>query len=203
MNWAFSVKNKIKSAIILLILCVVILLSNFRTQDLIEDVSTKIETIYKDRLVVQHLIFSYNQVIEKLTFIKEERLAGSTLLKENSLRISDLERQFLNTKLTNEEAQLFDSFSKKIENLKDYSMDDLSWEDLKLEVINDLNRLEAIQMEEASREMTSIKNISESQILNFKLETTVLIILLLIVQVLILNASSTTKGIAKNNIIFN
>lgn len=203
MNWAFSIRKKIKAAITILVLCMVILLSNFRSQDLMDNVSDKIETIYKDRLIVQHLIFSYNQVLETLTIFKEEGLVESKLLAENSDKINELEQKYLNTKLTSEEAELFDDFSEKVEKLKNFHLNNMAWESIKKDAIKDLNRLETIQMEEAATEMAWIKRLSNNQQLNFKLEMVVLIVLLLIVQILILNATAATREISKSNSILN
>ena len=203
MNWAFSIRKKIKAAITILVLCMVILLSNFRSQDLMDNVSDKIETIYKDRLIVQHLIFSYNQVLETLTIFKEEGLVESKLLAENSDKINELEQKYLNTKLTSEEAELFDDFSEKVEKLKNFHLNNMAWESIKKDAIKDLNRLETIQMEEAATEMAWIKKLSNNQQLNFKLEMVVLIVLLLIVQILILNATAATREISKSNSMLN
>lgn len=203
MNWAFSIRKKIKAAITILVLCMVILLSNFRSQDLMDNVSDKIETIYKDRLIVQHLIFSYNQVLETLTIFKEEGLVESKLLAENSDKINELEQKYLNTKLTSEEAELFDDFSEKVEKLKNFHLNNLAWDSIKKDAIKDLNRLETIQMEEAATEMAWIKRLSNNQQLNFKLEMVVLIVLLLIVQILILNATAATREISKSNSMLN
>ena len=61
MNWAFSIKNKMKAALSMLIICVVVLANNLYKRHNSEQVNIEIEALFADRLLAQDLLFKYTQ----------------------------------------------------------------------------------------------------------------------------------------------
>jgi len=200
MKWTFGIENKIKASIILLILCGVVLFSNYRLKKLSGRVADSVETIYKDRLIVQDLIFSYDQLLDSLYSLKEYNQSSTEYLKLTS-DVEALEKKYLGTVLTDEEKKVFSSFSRHIAHVvssrKPISKDHI------VEMRRELQRLEAIQMEEAERQMDIIHKAEGSQNLGFYLETVMLVILLITVQVLVISSTGLKKIISEQNINYN
>ena len=187
MKWPFSVKSKIKASLTLLILCAVVLLSNYRLRNLSNEVAESVESIYADRLVVQDLIFSYTNIVDKM---EEGTFNYKSISAEN--RIENLNRKYLDTKLTNEEGILFNSFASKL-NASLTPEANLNSHERFRGMRKELSQLREIQMKEAKVEMGKIDEIRKSQELGFYLETAVLVLLLLIVQILVVSGAGFRK----------
>lgn len=175
MNWTFSIKNKIKAGLTILVLCAVVFLSNYRLKKLSQKVGTAVESIYSDRLVVQDLLFTYDNLLDKF----QANPNHENLVYE----AKNLRKKYLETTLTKEEEKLILLFSDALINeLK--SNQKPSAKDVYNHKLT-LLRLEQIQMEEAKKQMELIHKARLSQEMGFYLETAILIILFVIAQALI------------------
>lgn len=202
-KWAFSVKNKVKTAGVLFLLCVVVLLSNFRMKYLSECVTEGVETIYKDRFLVQDLIFSYSRILEDVEDVLV--LEGNTQpeFEKNFVKIELLNNKYRATKLTEEESEVFHAFSDKLEKIRSSIEDKVLVQKSLIAAREDLVRLEAIQMEEAKKEMVAIAKLDGSRQLSFYLEAAILIVLLIIVQTIVLTATSLKNKFTADRIHLN
>jgi len=189
MKWTFTVENKIKASVTLLILCGVVLFSNYRLKKLSNKVADSVETIYKDRLLVQDLIFSYSQLIESLGDLNEDAFEKNDLV---SSKVNVLNARYLETKLTDEEAQVFKQFTQQLSTF--ISSNKAKSEEGVDMLRSNLDRLEEIQMEEAKIEMEIISQINGRQEIGFYLETAILVILLVIVQVLVVTSTAIKRA---------
>ncbi len=191
MNWAFSVKNKTKASITLLLLCGIVFFSNYRLKSLSAEVAQSVKSIYEDRLMVQDLIFSYSNILARLEMLNEGQFNQN--VKNNiSVELLDLGEKYERTVLTEEEDQVFHSFAGSLSEL--IQLPETTLDDAKLiHLKQKLKRLEEIQMEEAQKQMVIIEQAKGSQELSFYLETAVLVILLIIVQVLVVSNTTVQK----------
>lgn len=186
MKWTFSLKNKIQAGLTLLVLCGVVFLSNYRLKTLSGKVGEAVQSIYEDRLMVQDLLFSYNNLLDNFQLTPN----GHTHL----VIAKKLTRKYLNTKLTSEEKNLILKFSDDIiRQIKDRNS--LTQQQI-AEHKNSLYRLEEIQIEEAKKQMALIKKAKHSQETGYYFETAILIVLLVIAQVLI-SANTVPEQLAR------
>ena len=196
----FSIKNRLKTAGILLVLCVVLLLANVRNYVISSRVSDSIETIYEDRLKAQDLIFSYGHVLENVQVVLECGAVQERQINKRFAKFDAINERYMKTKLTEEESEVYRSFSKKIALIKSSSGDYQEIEKYLFSAKEDLARLEAIQMEEAQKEMISISQLEGNRQLSFYLESGILVVLLLIVQIMVLSSGfkhTSTKEVRR------
>lgn len=200
MKWTFSIENKLKASLTLLLLCIVVAFSNYRVKKLSVKVIDSVQTIYDDRLVVQDLIYSYNKILDYHEHIP---IVGLSNAQKDSIKqeIAGLNTHYLKTVLTDEEAGIFNSFSQNLELL--LSVDSINESALIQQMKNQLERLSQIQMEEASKEMSVIHKAKGSQEIGFYLETVALIVLLLILQAMVVRGNGIKKVIQKSNFSLN
>lgn len=186
MKKTISVRNKYKLTLVIIATCGVVFISNYRIKKVSQQIGESIESIYKDRLLAQDLLFSYYSLLDNLT------LDSQSLLSEGL----EIKRNYLNTSSTNEEEQLLHDFSTQLEiGLKEKGK--LSNSKIS-ELKTTLARLESIQIEEAKKEMSLIKRARSSEELGYYLETAILIVLLLIVHILIYSNNFTSRIKLKN-----
>lgn len=200
MKWAFSIENKIKASIILIALCSVVLFSNFRLKRLSSKVANSVQTIYEDRLIVQDLIFSFDQILDERYHINEQ-MAQHTGNNQAQKKVEELKLKYLSTIMTEEEERVFNSFSSNLTDV--LTLDDTVELKLFNEMRSELQRLEQIQMEEAKRQMNIIHKTRAGQELGFYFETAIIVVLLVIVQFLIISNTSIKKLVDKSNFNYN
>ena len=199
MNWAFGIKSKLKASLILFLLCLVILFGNFRLQNLAKQVTHSVETIYRDRLMVQDLIFSYSRLLEGIEEVNELGLVDGSALETYGGEAKQLNTQYLATKLTDEESVLFNDFSEKLNTVFAKKGEAKPRQEAIDAMKKDLTRLEAIQMEEAKKQMTIIEGIGGDQKRGFYIGTAILVVLLLAVQVTLMNVTLLSKPPRQEN----
>lgn len=190
MKWTFSIQNKLKASLTLLLLCGVVLFSNYRLKKLSARVAASVQTIYEDRLLVQDLIFSFDAILDILDNDAENVLTQgdyNRLLTE----FEGLILSYQNTILTEEEKRLFMSFTVKLKEA--LTRQKVVANPNVVQMKEDLHRLEKIQLEEAQNQMNIIQQASKTSELGFYIETAVLVVLLLIVQVLVMSNLSIQK----------
>lgn len=153
--------NKTKAAFILLIVMLLIILSNFNTLQNSKNVNDNINAIYKDRLVVAHYIFRYNN---ELHFIKSEVLKANlndnqktAEIKTTLNTIHSIDKLYLKTVLTTKEKKYFNTFLNsciEIDQLTEYK----NWSQIIKSCdqgLKTLEELSQIQIEEGKSKLAS------------------------------------------------
>jgi hypothetical protein len=197
MSWNFSVKNRMKTAGVLLLMCVLLLLANIRNHFISTRVSESIETIYEDRLKAQDLIFSYGHILENIELVLECGSIQDRQINQRLAKIDALHERYSKTKLTDEESVVYAAFLDKLDGIQNQNVDRLEIEKLVFSAKEDLARLESIQMEEAQKEMVSIAQMDGNRQISFYLESGVLVVLLLLVQIIVLSSGFKHSGSKK------
>jgi len=195
MKWAYSTENKIKASLTLLLLCGVVMFSNYRLEKLSGKVAGSVQTIYEDRLVVQDLIFSYGQLLDRLYTIYEQQPVLN-IDKKIGMKANELKSQYLSTVMTEEEERVFISFSDELSGF--LKAENNPGQGQIIEMRGKLEILEEIQMEEAKRQMTLINQAQGSQKLGFYLETSILVVLLIIIQALVVSNTGMKRVLNQN-----
>lgn len=175
MKSRFSTKNKTNVAILIFAMCGVVLLSNYRMHKLSDQVEESIESIYNDRLLVQDLLFSYQGLLDSI----QTNPSNESYLKS----ANDLRRNYLKTALTIKEEKLIQQFTLNLETqIKAIGRESV----VKIpELKTMLFELEKIQIQEAQKQMKEIKRSRSSEELGYYMETTILILFLVLAQLLI------------------
>jgi len=172
-------------------MCAVVWLSNFRLKQLSNRVSRAVTTIYEDRLLAQDLIFSFILLINRLRSPIPPQNLDEITLKSKKLRT-----EYLRTTLTREEAEIFRQFYQQFLVLS--SANNSCDENCLTKMNSQLKRLEAIQVEEAEKQMKIIEQAKGSQTVNFYLETAAILFLLLLAQNLLTSNSHIRRALKKN-----
>ncbi|WP_289659903.1 MCP four helix bundle domain-containing protein [Flavobacterium panacagri] len=153
--------NKTKSAFILLIVMLLVLLGNFNTLQNSKNVNDNINAIYKDRLVVAHYIFQYSKQLHYIR-AEAEKLNLSDNIKKNEIIhtldiIHTIDDLYGKTVLTNKEKEYFDAFlisCKQINN----QLENRNWTDIintSEEALKTLESLSQIQIEEGKAKLAT------------------------------------------------
>ena len=182
-----------KASLTLLLLCGIVFFSNYRLKKLSAKVTESVKTMYQDRLVVQDIIFSYGKIvtqIENMSAVEFSQNVKNTV----SVELLNLNQNYGKTVFTDEETIVFNSFSKQLNAVLNGSVKNTAVAIRQLR--QNLNRLEEIQMEEAEKQMAIIDEANGNQEISFYLETGILVILLVIVQLLLVS-NTTIQKVAK------
>lgn len=205
MKWGFTIQNKLKIAVLLLVVFAALLVRNMVEKRHAAELGTSFNSVYKDRLLVEGYIYELSNCLHaKKELISRpsahDRSASlATEMARYDAKIAELLTAFEQTKLTEQEAVVLTSLKKRLHTLDrtgqswlnrlayDYPTDDLQAQMAVLigKASNDLHQLSTIQLA-VGRDMNdqSQKILSKSSVLS-QFAVVMLIVLGLVVQVLI------------------
>ncbi|HSI75230.1 MAG TPA: hypothetical protein VK957_05035 [Lunatimonas sp.] len=199
MKWTYSIKNKIRAAMLLFIVLALVLLNNFSERNNSSKINKAIHSIYDDRLIAEGYIFRYlnnsHQIIE---LIDEPSLLGTEKLKEIRDRLANVREIngfFEQTTLTNLEKTDYLELKRLYFEINQAVLDG-NLEQAKIvakETLGILELLSEIQLTEAKNQIQEINRLNSSTTLNSHFEIAVLIIIGVWIQGLVF-ASNTLKG---------
>lgn len=188
--------NRVKWVLGILMIFLLVIATNLIDRKNFSRVKDSVVTIYEDRLVVNDIIFELSR------HIQEKEIAvitsDSTYFKDRSVQanteIQGLIAKFEQTKLTTEEAQLFQSFKDNMESLiglESYVvLTQFAQRQALINKIADLKenlyRLTKIQLNEGGRQTDISKKAINTVELFTQLEIYILIILAILVQIIII-----------------
>ena len=194
MKWTYSIKNKFWASVVLLVLCVLVLLSNYLDRLHTENVKSSISTMYEDRLIVEDYILKMTRNVYQ---IREILHAGEDPLRNNNA-ITTLTADFQNTynsyiktKLTKTEAvttvELIDHFNAFEKIVLDKGPVTSAHTD---KMLHFLKKLSIIQLEESKLIMKQV----ESQYAVIKASSqfafAIIIVILIVLQILVFSGES-------------
>ncbi|MBA6314505.1 MCP four helix bundle domain-containing protein [Cellulophaga baltica] len=184
----FTIAQKVQVGLILGIAFLLVLGTNRLDKRHFSTVQTTVNSVYKDRVIVQNLIYKLNAIFhaKEIRFIRKKDF--NTVPDENQ-KAEELFSDFAATKLTSKEKNVLDDLHDQFQNLKKLETNLLqasealqanhqtSAERILSKIEQNLNVLAKIQLEE-SRELTQLSNKSLGMtILLSKLEVAFLILI--------------------------
>ncbi|WP_405248309.1 hypothetical protein [Cellulophaga sp. Asnod2-G02] len=184
----FTIAQRIQVGLILGIAFLLVLGTNRLDKRHFSTVQTTVNSVYKDRVIVQNLIYKLNAIFhaKELRFILKKDF--NTIPDENK-KAEELFSDFAATKLTSKEKNVLDNLQDQFQNLKILETNlfqnaealqgnhQTSAERMLSKINQNLNVLAKIQLEE-SRELTELSNKSLGMtILLSKLEVAFLILI--------------------------
>jgi hypothetical protein len=191
-----KVYNKVKWILAILIVFVLILATNLIDKNNFTRLRDSVITLYEDRLVAKSLLFEMSKSIQKkeIAILKSDTAFFNNLNKNTNADLDRLIAEFKTTKLTKEEAKLFNTLQDNLSELKsaenEYSKSDFKKSKSLLNEIeqfkSNLDDLSDIQLKEGSRQLSISKEALKTVELFTQIEIYFLIGLAIAIQVLIL-----------------
>lgn len=199
-----KIYDKIKWILAILMVFVLILATNLIDKNNFVRLRDSVVTIYEDRLVAKSLLFNMSKSIQEkeIAILKKDTTFFNSFNKNVNADLDRLISEFKTTKLTPEEAKLFNTLEENLSKLKkaETTYKDSNYkkkENLLNQITlykSNLDDLSDIQMKEGSRQLSISKEALKTVELFTQVEIYFLIGLALAVQIIILyNPSKESK----------
>jgi hypothetical protein len=205
MNWSFTLQNKLKMALLLLVVFAGLLIRNFVERRHVNELGTSFNSVYKDRLIVESYIYELSDCLHAKkeligrSYSPDRAMSAEKEARRLDAKIDELMVAYEQTKLTEKEAAVLGSLKYRlqvldrlersyVEKIRNGSSAD-ALETGMISVIRsasaDLHELSSIQLA-VGRDMNdhSQKILSESSMLS-QFAIALLIVIGLIIQMLI------------------
>ncbi len=205
MKWAYSIRQKIKVALLLAIVCLIIVLKNIYDKHNVDELGTTFSSVYEDRLLVESYIYELSghlyqkkMMLDNLSEQDEANLLAQ--FETRNAAISTIISDYEKTKFTEPESICFNDFKNNVATLQILESQYLSLagNDAKLAetrqqlnktftvAANDLHKLSDIQVSEGKLLSDNSKKIVAGSSLLTQLELAILIGLAVMIQVLVI-----------------
>lgn len=193
MKWTDSIKNKLVASIVLLVLCLLVLLSNYLDRLHTENVKNSISTMYEDRLIVEEYVLKMTrhiyQIREILNTADPEQEVNTVKALIGDFKVTY--NIFIKTKLTKKEKSTADELMTQIKGLEQIKVGDNEQALISTDgILFSLDNLSEIQLEESKLIMKHV----ESQYATIKtlsqLAFAIIIIILIVLQVLVFSGET-------------
>lgn len=175
--------NKTKTAFVLLIVMLIILLSNFNTLQNSKKTNENINAIHKDRLVVTRYIFQYANALHSIKANTLETQLDDSQKKEKIMagiqNILNLDFLYLKTVLTPKEKTSFRAFQASCSNIVRESQNK-NWRQVRLssdQALQSLELLSQIQIEEGQSKLAQSNALHNGNTLLGELQIALLVVL--------------------------
>ncbi len=198
-----TIMNKIKWVLGILMIFVLIIATNLIDRNNFLRLRDSVTTIYEDRLVVKDIIFEIARYVQEkeLAMIQKDSSFYLGRAPQIDDKIQNLILRYQETKLTKEEAKVFDELKANIAKLevqesKFVSSGETQKAQLQSsieEVKENLYDLSQIQLSEGNRQMNISKKAVDAVELFTQLEIYVLIFLAIVIQIIILYDPNSGK----------
>ena len=217
MKWAYSIEQKLKAALVLMVIFVFLFIKNVADQNSFTELGNTFSVVYEDRLLAESYIYEFSDHLSRKKLLiddsknRQELNQHKTAIDKHNAAIQLLIEAYEKTKLTPTEEVLFRNLKKKInQNIEletEYleqsnTASDLTKQSLDKSfyaILTNLNHLSHIQINEGERlNKTSQKIVLGSESQN-QFELTLLIVLGLIILGLIFTSKSTYAKIPQKS----
>jgi len=210
MKWISGIKSKMTAALLLFVVLVLVLLTNFGERNNAVKINKAVSSLYEDRLVVGSYIFDYAQHLQSIgeaagnpetTFLQKTKA-----IKTESEKIKQLHLLYLKTVLTPQEKKEFEVFFDLCKNIEKQTLNG-EFELVKCTAakgIGLLKSLSKLQVAEGKTQMANVTSLYTFSNFYSHFELAVLIVIALIIQALVLSsrkrihASSLPENISMN-----
>ncbi len=217
MKWAYSIEQKLKAALVLMVIFVFLFIKNVADQNSFTELGNTFSVVYEDRLLAESYIYEFSDHLSRKKLLiddsknRQELNQHKTAIDKHNAAIQLLIEAYEKTKLTPTEEVLFRNLKKKInQNIEletEYLEQSNTASDLTKQsldesfyaILTNLNHLSHIQINEGERlNKTSQKIVLGSESQN-QFELTLLIVLGLIILGLIFTSKSTYAKIPQKS----
>lgn len=193
MSWTFSIKNKLVASIVLLVLCLLVLASNYLDRLHTENVKHSISTMYEDRLIVEAQILKMTRDMYQIREIlnTENAAQKADTVKALTQDFKATYHIFVKTRLTKKEKSTADELLTQIKGFEQiYKLDNKTTLVQTNHILSSLNKLSEIQLDESKLIMKQV----ESQYTTIKALSqfafAIIVIILIVLQILVFSGES-------------
>lgn len=193
MSWTFSIKNKLVASIVLLVLCLLVLASNYLDRLHTENVKHSISTMYEDRLIVEAQILKMTRDMYQIREIlnTENAAQKADTVKALTQDFKVTYHIFVKTRLTKKEKSTADELLTQIKGFEQiYKLDNKTTLVQTNHILSSLNKLSEIQLDESKLIMKQV----ESQYTTIKALSqfafAIIVIILIVLQILVFSGES-------------
>ncbi len=209
MHWAYSIKSKMRVAVLLFVVMATILVNHFSMRSQSAKIQEAIASIYKDRFMVERYLFDYAQNLQHIAEVMDDEHQPLAIQQQLVHDLLDetkvLKEAYINTELTQLErlqfTQLMDTYADIDRYAASGAMDSSRRATRKAQHL--LNSLSDIQVAEAHAQMNKINRINSSTALYARFELVILLLIGLMIQALVLASRSIqglrTEGLSQYN----
>lgn len=217
-KWAYSINQKHKIALLLVIVLGAILLTNIMERNNVSALDKSFSSMYEDRLLPATYIFNITDHLYQKRLLWENKTANgisnSEQLMDHNTAIYCLLEDFENTFLVAEEKKALENFKTDLHryNLSEAELirlaeeADITAEDkMKLNnelhaLMNDLNLLSTIQVETAKELKSESRSTIDSNTILSHFEIAMLIVVGVVINIIILSSRSIAAAMKRDTV---
>lgn len=197
MKWPYQIRGKLKISLLLTGLICMILINNLRERSQSRELREVFESLYQDRLIAESYILQLSDELHAIhLFLESNPGQQESLLNSHWQKIEQINLNYLETQLTQEEKNHFDRFEKMTWDISLGIQNKKNIQPKLQEALTELKILSQIQVKEAQNLISRSGQIFSSDAANSQLEIALLVVMVLIVQA-ILFASKTLSVVPK------
>lgn len=205
MKWAYSIEQKFKAALMLAVVCLIVLITNFMGRYQMDELGDSFSTVFKDRLVVEGYIYELSDHLyqKKLAFERCDEMDGTRLQSQtrpHTEAIQELLDDYEKTVLTVDEETYLNDFKANIAKMQSLELDYLETSNddekhLEVQVLlnerftmaaANLRQLSSIQIEEGQALNDESQRIVRGSFLITSIEMVTLICIGIFIQVIVM-----------------
>ncbi len=198
MKWAYSIRNKGKLSLLLMVIVGVVLLNHFKERSNANKMSKAMTAMYQDRLMVEGYIYDISLAFSEIRkHYQESTTENPQFLNEKIEFIDDRIELFQKTQLTVAEEQHLRHLVERVDKIRSSPLGGLLLSDLEKQItlsLAELQKLSRIQMEEGKAIISQTEKIIHSGESFAQLEIVALILVLLLIQTLIISSNRLHPG---------
>jgi len=210
MKWIYGVKEKIKIAMALTVVILLVLITSMINKNHFTKLQESFTSVYEDRLLVENYIYKLSRELNKKRMTIYNRSEESNEANKSDQRIDVLISNFQNTTLTAEESTVLEDFVEQTKVLRQIELEYKNSTDDQVDTLHtaleeqfdilsaDLSRLSEIQLEEGKKLMEASTSIVTNSHLYSQLEIILVIGIGLVIQMLIFASKSLRPKLTQN-----
>lgn len=198
MKWAYSIRNKGKLSLLLMVIVGVVLLNHFKERSTANKMSKAMTAMYQDRLMVEGYIYDISLAFSEIRKHYQESTAENPhFLNQKIEYIDNRIKLFQKTQLTVAEEQHLRHLAERVEKIKQAPSGRLvvsEMEEYIMLSLAELQKLSQIQMEEGKAIISQTERIINSGERFAQMEIVALLLVLILIQTLIISSRSLHPG---------
>lgn len=188
--WTFTVKNKIKAAMLFFSVLCLVMLTNIQEQHLVKRINESVTSLYSDRLVVADYIHKLSNRMEKLLILFSTANYSSKEINLELNKINELNSLYEKTVLTDKENVNFNKFKIYIQQIT-HNVNDSDHAkaiEISKQALQTLETLSSIQLEEGKVKLDEVMRMTSTSRLMSYIEIVILIVIAILIQILVFSA---------------
>lgn len=189
MKWTYSIQRKMTASAVLMLLCLLVLLSNYIDRTHTENVKTMISTLYEDRLIAEEYILKMTSgVYQAKEVINAVANDASKVNSINNLLINIKEGNsaYQATKLTEVEKIKANELAAVLSEFEAIHIKDTQLQlELANKLLGTLSQLSTIQLNESKQIMKYAETLYASSKISSQFVFVLIIVILIVLQALV------------------